>query len=326
MRRLISIFLSLIGITFGSVLLARTAAAESDAACRAYARNAVGAFHQSQQLHCGFTNARWHPNEAAHYNWCRGAPAAWLRSEEGFRANQLRVCRREPKAVECNKYAIEAASAQSSNLSGRCGFTGARWQANQDVHLSWCLSLPSFQAANSEINIRFALLGVCGRSPEFLRCDGYARQAVEQANEAVARGCRFGGQPPGRWTTSYEAHLTWCIGVPAGASRSEASQRQGPLSQCRTTNPIGGSPAQPPEACAISVTVRNRTCLNLDGTPSSISPGSMSAPGCGGNQNIASQRAKLNFAANHSCLSDGNAPSPGCCTYSQEATAGCLCQ
>jgi len=153
--------------------------------------------------------------------------------------NQLRVCRRDPTAVQCKVYAINSTSQQRSNISGSCGFLGQRWLDSFDAHLDWCLSRSgkdgNFNAANNEFNIRQAMLGVCGKQQPYLRCDEYARRAVADASEANARGCRMGA-PPGRWSTSYEDHLTWCIGQPA--AESESRERGGPLSQCRTTNPL----------------------------------------------------------------------------------------
>jgi hypothetical protein len=314
-----------VALTIG--LLGSYARAEGDATCRAYAQKAVDAFHQNESIgRCfpsGSFSGRWQPNFDAHYNWCRGAPALVIRSEEALREDQLRVCRREPKAVDCDRYAIGADASEGSNLSGRCGFTGPRWQNHYDAHLSWCLAVP-IQAANHENNIRFAMLGVCGHQQEpFVRCDGYARHAVAQITEATSRRCGFSGD---RWGNAvYEDHLSWCIGVPANFADSETREREGPLSQCRTTHPLG-PPPPPPEACTVSVIVMNQTCLNLDGTPSSIVPGSLSQPGCGGDQNTASQRAKSAFSSGIACVSGGNSPSPGCCTVSEQVTQGCLCR
>jgi hypothetical protein len=91
--------------------------------------------------------------------------------------------------------------------------------------------------------------------------------------------------------------------------------------------PPPGQPTSPPsESCSISVTIRNRSCLNADGSPSTIlEPGTTSASGCGGNRENARLRAKLNFQQ-FSCLTEGDQPSPGCCTYSEEVVQGCLCR
>ena len=315
---------SLTGVVGANLAFESVAHAESERLCRQYAKVAVDAFRQNEALGCRFSNARWQSNADAHFNWCRTAPAQWLKNEEEFRANQLRVCRSDSKAVSCNGYAMRASGDQQSNLSGRCGFTGPRWQDNEDEHLRWCLQAP-VEAVNSESIIRFAMLGVCGGEPNFVRCDKYARQAVAQGAEATARGCGVSGP---QWTaSSYEGHLTWCTGQPQNVAESEAREREGPLSLCRTINPLPGGTVPPAqETCSWSVTVKNQTCLNLDSTPSSIIAGSLSAPGCGSNRDVALQRAKLNFASSVGCLSEGNSATPGCCTYSQQTTQGCLCR
>jgi hypothetical protein len=303
-----------------SELMGVSARAEGEAFCRDYAQRAVDAFRQNESLRCGFANARWQPNFDNHFGWCRGVPAIWTQQEDKSRENQLRVCRREPKAFQCNEYAINANGAHRSNLSGGCGFSGARWQDNYDAHLAWCISAPA-ELVNHESNVRFAMLGICGRQQPFVRCDEYARRAAAQVAEANRRQCGFGGP---RWTPSYDNHLSWCIGVPEDFAASEAREREGPLSQCRTTNPEGPPPPAP-EACAVSVIVKNEACLSLDGTPSSMSPGSASQPGCGADQGVASQRAKLAFSANVACITEGDSPSPGCCTVNEQLVPGCLC-
>src|SRR6266511_2671794 len=108
---------SLIGIVGANLVFESVAHAESEGVCRQYAQAAVDAFRQNESLGCRFSNARWQSNHDAHFNWCRTAPALWLKNEEAFRANQLRVCRRDPAAVSCNEYAIRASGEQQSNLS-----------------------------------------------------------------------------------------------------------------------------------------------------------------------------------------------------------------
>jgi hypothetical protein len=295
--------------------------AETPAVCRAYAQKAVDAFRQSQPRGC-YSNGRWHGDFNAHYNWCLAAPSVWVRDEEEFRGNELRACLGEHKAVECKKYAILADGDQSSNLSGRCGFTGARWQKNFDQHMKWCMGTSDWGVVNSEMNIRFAMLGVCSGQEPFVRCDAYARRATEQGNEARLRNCGFTGL---RWTATYEQHLSWCIGQEAGFADSETRKREGPLSQCRTLNPIGAPPPNP-EACLWTTIVVNGQCENLDGTPSTIlAPGTRSATGCGGTAEASVDRAKLNLASTQVCLSEGNDPDAGCCTYTRQTFQGCQC-
>jgi len=215
--------------------------AESEAVCHKYAEKAVAAFYESQALDCRLSDGRWNGNGEGHYKWCRGASPGHVQLEEAARANKLRVCRHEPAGVECNKYAINTVSQQRSNLSGNCGFKEGRWTDDYDQHLSWCLSRfaqeGNYNGPNSEFNIRQIMLGACDRQQPNLRCDEYARRAVADINEANARGCIMSG-PPGRWTSGYEGHLTWCMGEPPEKAESETRERGGPLSQCRTTNPL----------------------------------------------------------------------------------------
>jgi hypothetical protein len=96
---------------------------------------------------------------------------------------------------------------------------------------------------------------------------------------------------------------------------------------CGTTPP--SQPAQVPagEACAVTATIQNESCLNVDGTPSTIiEPRSLTGTGCGANQANALLRAKVSFQQQFGCLTDGNQPSPGCCTYTQQVVQGCGCR
>ena len=301
------------------VLLAVTAhdaRAESDAVCRDYAREATESFTEAQQRRCPLSNARWQGNTQGHYDWCRNAPTAWVDSERNARRNQLRVCRQEPAAVECDQYALMADANQRSNVGGNCGFTGPRWQDNYDNHLGWCLNVP-IATANRELEIRRVMLGVCGNTEPYKRCDAYARTAEAQVREANERNCQFTGA---RWTPNYEDHLTWCVTQPPEAAANEERERGGPLSQCRTQNPsVGGG-----ETCAWSAVVRTVECLSGDGTPSTARQG-QSNLACGPTQDVALTRAKLGLEQ-AGCLSDGDDPAPGCCTVTEETSSGCSCR
>jgi hypothetical protein len=95
---------------------------------------------------------------------------------------------------------------------------------------------------------------------------------------------------------------------------------------CGATSPSQPQPVPSSESCSISVTIQNRSCLNSDGTPSTIlDPGKITASGCGGNLGNARSRAKQSFQQ-FSCLNDGDQPSAGCCTYSEQIVQGCLCR
>ena len=95
---------------------------------------------------------------------------------------------------------------------------------------------------------------------------------------------------------------------------------------CGQTPPSQPQPVPATESCSVSVTIRNTSCLNVDGTPSTIiEPGAISASGCGSTIENARARAKQSFQQ-FSCLTEGDQPSPGCCTYSEQALQGCLCR
>ncbi len=96
---------------------------------------------------------------------------------------------------------------------------------------------------------------------------------------------------------------------------------------CGATAPSQPLPVPSGEACTTSVTIQNQSCLNADGTASTIlTPGTITATGCGSTLTNAQSRAKQSFQQ-FSCLDESNQPSPGCCTYSQKQVAqGCLCR
>lgn len=159
------------------------------------------------------------------------------------------------------------------------------------------------------------------------KCKAYADTAVAQANEYFARRCGPGND---RWQADYQNHFGFCMGPhgDAGADQ-ETRAREGALSQCRTTNPLPDrkpTDPLPTGACAVSVVVRNKLCSNADGSPSEIlTSGNTSATGCGSTVDDARSRAKLSFQS-FSCISEGDQPSAGCCTLSEEVVQGCLCR
>jgi hypothetical protein len=155
---------------------------------------------------------------------------------------------------------------------------------------------------------------------EIVLCDRYAREAVAQYHDMMAKSCRFTGP---RWQGNYDAHYSWCLPAADRDRGGEAGARQRQLRECGARTESQNIPA-PGEQCAASVTVRNNECLNQDGTPSSLQPGSQSAQGCGGNVDAARSRAKLSWTATFGCLSED--PTMGCCTVEEEVAAGCACQ
>ena len=132
--------------------------------------------------------------------------------------------------------------------------------------------------------------------------------------EAQDRNCGFTGA---RWTPQYEDHLLWCVGQPPEAAANEERERAGPLSQCRTWNiPVA-------EACNWTATTRVAACQNADGTPSDARQ-RQSNIACGPTQETAQSWSVLGLKQS-GCLVEGDTPSPGCCTYTQESAPGCGC-
>ncbi|MGH7840689.1 MAG: LGFP repeat-containing protein [Candidatus Binataceae bacterium] len=85
---------------------------------------------------------------------------------------------------------------------------------------------------------------------------------------------------------------------------------------------------QPPpsgEACNFTAVASNNQCLNADGTPSSLPSGGTTGTGCGSDATRAQARAKL-VLGQAVCLTEGNTPQPGCCTFSSKTAAGCGCR
>ncbi len=154
-------------------------------------------------------------------------------------------------------------------------------------------------------------------------CDQYSREAVAQFHEMQARNCGFSGN---RWSDYYDGHSVWCQTAAPRDRNGEAGARRAQLRDCGARVPSQGSPL-PNEQCSVSVVVRNRSCVNPDGTPSSLPPGGSTAPGCGGNVENARARARLNFVSTFAnCISDDDPPPPECCTVSEETVDGCLCR
>jgi len=138
----------------------------------------------------------------------------------------------------CQMYAQEAVSAFRTAQSRNCAIQPPRWQASFNNHLNWCLSA-SPEAVKNEGLIRLYEVNLCTNPTDLLRrCDTYAKTAVSQEQENLRRDCRIAG-PEGRWSTSYEAHFVWCnFHNDQNAERIEQREREGPLTQCRTTNPL----------------------------------------------------------------------------------------
>ena len=151
-------------------------------------------------------------------------------------------------------------------------------------------------------------------------CDRYAEEAVAQYNEMVARDCGFSAP---RWQGNPAVHGEWCRQVTRADREDEAAIRRDELRECAVRSAEAERPSW--EACATSVLVTNRACLNGGGSPSEIQPGKLSSVGCGANPDNALLRARIGFGGKF-CLSSGETPDRGCCTYEEELIPGCLCR
>jgi len=160
-------------------------------------------------------------------------------------------------ARNCDNYATRAvAQAQSGQA---CGFSGARWETNKKLHLSWCISLRGgdVNLPASETAARDQALKDCQQF-----CDTYATTAVAQAQENLSKKCGFPGL---RWDTSYSMHFNWCKSLKGDRNlpNSERAERDNGLKYCleqaasKAPTPGGGGQKPPPpqNACKVLLPV-----------------------------------------------------------------------
>jgi hypothetical protein len=145
-------------LTTGLVLaciagIAGTAQAAPKHNCAAYASAAVAQNNQNKAMGCGFKSRRWQSNYQKHLNWCKKSNVGIMAisKEDHARKSALQQCGN--KTSFCNGYAQKAVNAYASNLGGKCGFKGRRWQANYKKHFNWCMKVKQ-SSANSETKKR----------------------------------------------------------------------------------------------------------------------------------------------------------------------------
>jgi hypothetical protein len=133
------------------------------ARCEPYANTAVAQNNENVQRHCGFSGARWSSDFNMHFNWCMTVAPAIADGETQARVNDLARCRTQvdPARARCEQYTRTAISQNDENLRRRCGYTGARWHADYQVHFDWCLRAGE-RATESETRIRVEDLRKCG--------------------------------------------------------------------------------------------------------------------------------------------------------------------
>ncbi len=65
------------------------------------------------------------------------------------------------------------------------------------------------------------------------QCELYAKEAVEQFDENMRRGC---GQVGERWHNIYAGHKGWCLTQSNGSFQNEFNERKNALESCNKTS------------------------------------------------------------------------------------------
>lgn len=78
---------------------------------------------------------------------------------------------------------------------------------------------------------------------DLVACSQYARLAVGENAENLARGCGYSG--PG-WHSDYNGHLRWCMDGNRAEAEKQHDRRMVDLSQCEPKQPTGPTPTQAP--------------------------------------------------------------------------------
>ena len=150
------------------------------------------------------------------------------------------------------------------------------------------------------------------------RCNRYGEAAVAAFRQAQALGCRVSGP---RWQDNVTNHVNWCNTEASRAlAEREERARATELRSC-ASGQGSGSGGGATSACAVSVQVANTSCVNLDGTPSSLQRGILSAFGCGPDEASARSIAEA-FFRTQSCIGG----SAGCCEVAVDVLPGCFCR
>jgi hypothetical protein len=131
--------------------------------------------------------------------------------------------------TRCEHYASMAVAQYQQNLANRCGFTGARWSDNYQGHYGWCLTA-SQAFADSETQARVDGLNKCTKTNP--RCEHYARTAVAQYQQNLARRCGYTGA---RWSDNYQGHYGWCLTASQAFADSETQARVDGLNKCMSS-------------------------------------------------------------------------------------------
>jgi len=138
----------------------------------------------------------------------------------------------------CSDYARTAeAQVRAAHNSDRCRWAidqnPARWTGDYGQHYGWCLGA-SYGNANAEREARRDALDHCAAYSRGDFCSDYAQKAVRESWEARQHGsCHWAvDRDPARWTTDYDAHYSWCMGVSQEAAEQERNARHATLDRC----------------------------------------------------------------------------------------------
>ena len=109
-----------------------------------------------------------------------------------------------------------------------------------------------FPSAGAAASVRLLLAGIvlaasggtAGAGGDPGQCSSYAKGAVAQNEEALRRGCGFGGA---RWQSNYDAHYGWCMvdGWMFNGTQHENQARTEALSKCQPKPEAGAKPSGP---------------------------------------------------------------------------------
>ncbi len=219
----------------------REASPEEDSveACRTYSESAIRAFNESERLECGFSGARWTGSRRAHTDWCLSATPDQRAAEQRARDRDLQRCRASTDGIDepppadrgsCREFVQESLAQSQQNRELRCGFDGARWSSDRNIHREFCRTKPR-ESQRREITKRNDLLEICASNPAKTQiCRQYGNLAVVQAKRNVARRCNFAGPD---WSLNYEAHFAWCMGTGRSSRTSKLLARDIALLRCR---------------------------------------------------------------------------------------------
>ena len=126
----------------------------------------------------------------------------------------------------CDNYASSVMSDVDNNQRSRCGFSGARWSPDQEMHRKWCLGLNNKQNLPcTEHEARRVALEGC-----YAWCRRYGVTAEDQADKAGALHCGFTGP---RWENERSPHIQWCQAVATHAQAdAETAARSAAIADC----------------------------------------------------------------------------------------------